>query len=310
MNQYLSIITVRSVVLCVVLCLLLVFSARAQQEWTHSQYQFNLFDINPAYAGNHQTLSMAVRHRSQWIGLAGAPSSDQFSMHSPIAGDHAAAGVRVVSDRIGARMQLSAKATGVYKVRFQQSKLAFGLTAGVVRQCVDVGLLNAQDSDDALLVGLTNARMVPTFGASVMYSSSRLFIGLDASQLNRANWNYAPDAAGRLYRHYALVAGVVLPVGQDHLLEVSSLTKYAENGQWQTELNAQFLYRNRCWIGGGYRYHSAIQGLVAWMINDHLRAGLSYDYTVGRQLARPASSVEGFLGYTLQKRSAQSIRYF
>jgi type IX secretion system PorP/SprF family membrane protein len=310
MNQYLSIITVRSVVLCVVLCLLLVFSARAQQEWTHSQYQFNLFDVNAAYAGNHQTLSMAVRHRSQWIGLSGAPTSDQFSMHMPLAGDYAAAGMRVVSDRIGARLQLTAKATGVYKVRFRRGKLAFGLTGGVVRQCVDVGLLNAQDSDDALLAGLTDARMVPTLGASVMYTSSRLFLGLDASHLNRADWNYSTEPGSRMYRHYAMVAGIILPVGQEHLLEVSSLTKYAESGQWQTELNAQFLYRNRCWIGAGYRYRSAIQGLVAWMINDHLRAGLSYDYAVGRQFARPASSVEGFLGYTLQKRSAQSIRYF
>jgi type IX secretion system PorP/SprF family membrane protein len=310
MNQFLSILTVRTLVLFIVLSLLLVISADAQQEWTHSQYQFNLFDANPAYAGSHQTLSMAVRHRSQWMGMTGAPSSDQFSMHAPLAGDHAAAGMRVVSDRIGARTQLTAKGTGVYKVRFQRSKLAFALTAGVVRQCVDVALLNAQDSEDALLLGLNQARAVPTVGASMLYTSSRLFVGLDASHLNRAGWNYAQDAGSRLYRHYSLVAGVILPVGEGHLIELSSLSKYAEGGQWQAEFNAQFLYRNRCWIGGGYRVKSGIQGLLAWMISDHLRAGLSYDYSVGQQFARPASSVEGFLGYTLQKRSAHSMRYF
>ncbi|MFN5621561.1 MAG: PorP/SprF family type IX secretion system membrane protein [Flavobacteriales bacterium] len=310
MNQYLSLITVRSVVLCILLCLLLVLNSNAQQEWSHSQYQFNLYDVNAAYAGSHQTMSMAVRHRSQWMGLTGAPTSDQFSMHAPIAGEQMAAGLRVVSDRIGARMQLTAKATGVYKVRFQHSKLAFGITAGAVRQCVDIGMLNAQDSDDALLSGLSQARTVPTLGASVLFTSSRMFFGLDASHLNRAGWNYAQDPGSRLYRHYAMVAGVILPVGQEHLLELSNLTKYAEGGQWQSEVNAQFLYRNRCWIGGGYRFKSAIQALAAWMINDHLRVGLSYDYATGRQFARPSSSVEGFLGYTLNKRSAHSIRYF
>jgi type IX secretion system PorP/SprF family membrane protein len=231
-------------------------------------------------------------------------------MHTPIMGEQMAAGLRVVSDRIGARMQLTAKATGVYKVRFQRSKLAFAITAGAVRQCFDVSSLNARDGDDALLSGMGQARMVPTLGGSVMFTSARLFWGIDASQLNRPAWNYAEDSGSRLSCHYAMIAGTILPVGQEHLLEISSLTKYAEGGQWQTEINAQFLYRNSCWIGAGYRFKSAMQSLVAWMINDHLRVGLSYEYALGRQLARPASSLEGFLGYTLQKRSAHSIRYF
>ncbi len=51
--------------------LALPFCGAAQQDWLNTQYMFNLFDINSAYAGNHRTPSIALRHRSQWLGMEG-----------------------------------------------------------------------------------------------------------------------------------------------------------------------------------------------------------------------------------------------
>lgn len=287
---------------------LITIGAIAQQEWSQTQYQFNLFDVNPAYAGNHQTLSMAVRHRSQWLGFDGAPTTDQLSVHAPLANDKAAIGLRLVSDRIGARRQLIARGTGVYKLNLHEGKLAFGITGGVIRQCLQQDVIHAADADDAVLAQAGDARTVPTVGASIFYSTKRFFAGLDASQLNRSS--LIDGAASRLFYHLSAVGGYILPLRERHLLELSGLLRYAEGGISQAEFNAQFLYRNLCWIGAGYRWNSSLQFLAAWMVSDHLRLGISYDYGVGNTIARSMHSMEAFLGYTLQRRSPQSIRYF
>ena len=55
----------------------------SQQDALYSQYMFNQFTINPAYAGSRESFSSVLLYRNQWTGLDGAPSTLNFSMHSP-----------------------------------------------------------------------------------------------------------------------------------------------------------------------------------------------------------------------------------
>ena len=67
---------------CIVLLLLLNFlQVEAQQLPQFTQYMFNTISINPAYAGSRETLSVVGLHRSQWVGLAGAPTTSTLSVH-------------------------------------------------------------------------------------------------------------------------------------------------------------------------------------------------------------------------------------
>jgi len=285
-------------------------TASAQQEWSHTQYQFNLYDANSAYAGNHQTLSMAVRHRSQWIGLEGAPTTDHVSLHAPLAGNRLGIGLRLVSDRLGARRQQVAKASIAYKLPLLNGQLAFGITGGILRGSIERSELIAFDSNDAQLLQMGAARVTPVVGAAVLFTSKRMFFGLESGALNRTSISASSGSLARLYRSFNAVAGYMLPIGESDLLEVSSQVKWSEGMQWQAELNAQYLYRNKCWLGAGYRFESAWQMLAAWMVNDHLRIGLSYDNSIGKLMNCNQSSAELFLGYTLHKRAPGAIRYF
>ncbi len=285
-------------------------SAYAQQEWSYTHYQFNLYDANSAYAGNHQTLSMAVRHRSQWIGLEGAPATDQVSLHAPVAGNRLGVGFRVVSDRIGARRQQLAKASVAYKLSLLNGQLAFGISGGMLRGSIERSELIAFDTNDAQLLQMGAARVTPVIGAAFMYNSKRMFFGVESGVLNQSSISASAGSLARLYRNLNVVGGYIQPIGDTDLLEISSQVKWSESMQWQVELNAQYLYRNKCWLGGGYRLQTAWQMLAAWMVNDHLRIGLSYDNAIGRIMTCNQSSAELFLGYTLQKRSPGSARYF
>ena len=282
----------------------------AQQEWSYTQYQFNLFDANSAYAGNHNTLSMAVRHRSQWIGLEGAPVTDQFSVHTPLAGNRIGVGFRVVSDRIGARLQQMAKGAAAYRMNVLGGSLSFAITGGILRSAIDRAELNAADMNDAQLNQLGPAYVTPVVGAACMFTSKRVFAGVESGTLNTTSMNSSSGSLARLYRNMNAVAGYIQPIGEKDLIEISTQIKWSESAQWQAEFNAFYLYRNKYWFGGGYRLGSAWQLLASWMVNEQFRIGLSYDNTAGRLLNSNQSSAELFLGYTLHKRAAGSVRYF
>ena len=53
--------------------------ARAQQDPQFSQYMFNLLAINPAYAGSAERVSLKALSRHQWVGFAGAPTTQTLT---------------------------------------------------------------------------------------------------------------------------------------------------------------------------------------------------------------------------------------
>jgi type IX secretion system PorP/SprF family membrane protein len=300
------------IVCCTLFCALnLGFSnLNAQQEWAYTQYQFNLYDANSAYAGNHQTFSMAVRHRSQWIGMDGAPVTEQLSIHAPLAGNRLGVGFRVVSDRIGARKQQLFKSSAAYKIETMRGQLAVAITAGLLRSSIERSDLTAFDMNDAQLMQLGVAQITPVVGAAFFFTTKRVFVGAETGSLNKASLSEAEGSLARLYRNANILAGLMQPIGESDALEVSTQVKWSEGQQWQSEINAQYLYRNKFRIGAGYRVGAAWQMLFSWMVNEQFRIGMSYDNALGKRMNANQSSAELFLGYTLHKRTAGAVRYF
>ena len=50
----------------------------AQQDAQFTQYMYNTINVNPAYAGSRGAMSIFALHRSQWVGLDGAPTLHDF----------------------------------------------------------------------------------------------------------------------------------------------------------------------------------------------------------------------------------------
>jgi hypothetical protein len=45
---------------------------------------YNTANVNPAYAGSRETLTAFLLHRNQWVGLEGAPVTNNFTVNTPI----------------------------------------------------------------------------------------------------------------------------------------------------------------------------------------------------------------------------------
>ena len=62
----------------------LVFSQREAQ---YTQYMYNTSMVNPGYAGTDDALKISLLHRSQWVGIDGAPTTQTFSIEDNIYND-------------------------------------------------------------------------------------------------------------------------------------------------------------------------------------------------------------------------------
>ena len=83
--------------LSIVLFVLSVSTALAQQLPQFTQYMFNTISINPAYAGSRETFSVVGLHRSQWVGLEGGPQTQTLSIHSPLRNDKVGLGFSFIN---------------------------------------------------------------------------------------------------------------------------------------------------------------------------------------------------------------------
>ena len=70
--------------LIITLLISLSIGSYAQQDAIYSQYMFNPFAINPAYAGSRNSISAVLLHRSQWVGIDGAPRTQTLAIHAPV----------------------------------------------------------------------------------------------------------------------------------------------------------------------------------------------------------------------------------
>jgi type IX secretion system PorP/SprF family membrane protein len=289
--------------------ILLQCPASAQQEWNYSQYLFNLYDINTAYAGNHNAPSFAFRIRSQWMGMDGAPLSQQLSVHTPIK-DNFGAGVRLLNESIGLRNQQTLRISGAYKLRFKNKTLSFGLATGVFRQTIKQNNVIAQDPNDQQLMQNNTNKIQPLVDASIFFNTDKAYAGIECARMNRFLSSSDENVASLLTYQMNITAGYFLKVNNNNLVQFSTLVKMTEGKLWQAELNALFLKDNKYWFGAGYRYPTSGQLMGCININPQWRFGLSYDIPFSALALQSNGSAEAFLGFNLKSSSTKSIRYF
>jgi type IX secretion system PorP/SprF family membrane protein len=283
--------------------------SNAQQEWSYSQYLFNLYDINSAYAGNHNASSFGLRYRSQWIGAEGAPITQQISWHAPALKGKLGIGVRINNESIGLRNQQLALLSAAYKIQLKKSTLSFGIAGGGIRQTFKSEDAVARNPEDVVLQNRNNA-MIPVVNFAVFLNSDRFYAGVESTRINKNKFFSEAALLSRIYYNINVTAGYMIKCKNDNMLQFGSLFKLSEGNIWQAELNVLFLKNNKFWFGGGYRYQHGGIATACINITPQWRFGLSYDLPFMATELQQSGSVEAFLGFNLKGTSAKSIRYF
>lgn len=293
---------IRSVLASALLCGAVHVSA--QQELMTSQYMFNGLFINPAYAGSHPYASATALHRSQWTGMEGAPRTNLLGIDGPLWNNKMGLGLTFSHDRIGISTDMEMAVNYAYRIRTGNSgHLAFGLKAGLSMYSAHLGELVYWDVQDAAYQhDITNAA-VGKFGFGMYWNNERSFIGLSIPTLTATDGEItsglatAPDHY--FTQHAYLNAGHVFELNEDFDLKPSVLIKYQRQAPPQADLNMNLLFRDRFWLGAGYRTGDAVVGMVEFQVNHIFRIGYAYDMNTSKLRHYNGGSHEVMLGIDL-----------
>ena len=286
--------------------------AQAQQDPMYSQYMFNTLAFNPAYAGSADVFTAMALSRHQWVGFAGAPTTQTLSMHSPLPGNKLALGGNLIHDVAGPAKQNSAFIDVAYRIRTgTDTRLAFGLSGGVNFFQADVASLSTVEADPSN--ANIGGKVLPNFGFGLYWHAPRYYVGISAPKLLE---NVIGDdglvATNQEFRHYFFMAGYVMDISQDLKFRPSFMLRAVEGAPHSLDLNANFLLRDRIWFGAMYRYGNAFGLMAQYQVNEQLRLGYAFDMTTTKLGAYNAGTHEIMLGYDFKFTKGRTIspRYF
>lgn len=285
------------------LALILMAPAFAQQDSQFSQYMYNTIAVNPAYAGSRGVTSIFLLHRSQWVGLDGAPVTNSFSINKPISNTNLGYGISFLNDQIGVSDDNTISGDLSYFIPVSKNaRLSFGLKFSANVLSVDYNRLTIRHPDDIVLADQNNInnQFSPNVGMGIYWHSDRRYIGISVPnflETKRYDDNISSTAKDKM--HFYLIAGTVFKLNSDLQFKPALLTKLVQGAPLQMDLSANFLFNEKFTFGAAYRLNAAVTGLVGFQVSDSWQIGYAYDAETTRLANYNSGSHEIFLRFEL-----------
>ncbi len=250
----------------------------AQQDAQYTQYLYNTVSVNPAYAGSRGHLSLAGLHRSQWVGLEGAPKTQTFNIHSPIGYRGVGLGFSVVNDAIGPTDETNFDVDFSYTIYTSlEGRLSFGLKASANLLDIRFSELNQVGPDVTLQQDIQN-RLSPNVGAGIYYHTQKFYAGISVPRiLETSHFDESSLSTAREQANYYFITGYVFDVNPFLKFKPTLLTKAVQGAPLQVDVSANFLFNEKFVLGAAYRWNAALSGLVGFQISSEFFLGLAYD---------------------------------
>ena len=304
------------IILVLMLCISVSY---AQQDAQFTQYMYNTVNINPAYAGSRDVMSVFALHRTQWVGLDGAPTTNAASINTPISGSNVGLGLSVISDRIGPSDENNISADFSYTLNTSDTyKLSFGLKATANLLNIDFRKLNQHSPGDHAFETNIDNKFSPNIGVGIYLHSNNSYIGLSAPYILETKHfdKYASIGSNshvaREMIHYYFIAGHVFDLNVNVKFKPSILIKVVEGAPLQVDLSGNFLINEKFTAGLAYRWNAAMSAMVGFQVNDSWFIGYSYDMDTTKLANYNSGSHEIFLRYELFHKNNRIIspRFF
>lgn len=286
----------------------------SQQDSQYTQYMYNTNNVNPAYAGSREVLSLFGMYRTQWVGLDGAPDTGVFSAHSPVS-ERVGLGLTFVNDRIGISDESTISIDFSYTIPVSEDyKLAFGLKGTAHLLNVDYSKLITYNPNDVLLQNNIDNRFSPNIGAGAYLYSDKFYVGISVPNIletQHYNDNDVNSLAGERMHGY-LITGYVFDLTSDIKFKPAVLAKAVKGAPLQTDVTANFMFDEKFVLGVAWRWDAAVSGLAGFQVNDNWFIGYAYDAETTKLANYNSGSHEIFLRYEFFRKSTRMVspRFF
>lgn len=250
----------------------------AQQTASFAQYMFNPLAINPAYAGSHNLISASFITRFQNIGLEGAPSTQTFSIHSPLWVKSIAGGALLIRDQIGVISQTGIHGVGAYRIFFDEDglhSLSFGLQFGMINYKANYADLNSfQPNDPFFDTNVIQTR--PNVGFGIFYRTEKYFAGVGMPHLMNNVFDRGDNfTTVKQSIPFLVHGGYVFTINPLLRFKPNFLFKLLDGQATDIDLNGSLQLDDLLWIGASYKF-PGINLLTEFRVSDQMLIGYSY----------------------------------
>lgn len=296
-------------------------TSQAQQDPMYTQYMFNTQTINPAYTGTWESLSFMVLARQQWAGITGAPQTYSFSMQAPMKNERVALGLNIIDDKVGLEKRFYVFGDYSYLLPLNENnRLRLGLKGGFTNYSNNLNEYQTSASGlyDPSFQGVIDKKFMPNFGVGAYLYGKRYFVSLSVPKIinNDFENNLGNFTVNSELRHYFFTAGLVFDLGENIKFKPTMLTKATFSSTTgapaQIDFTANFLIKERFWLGAMYRTGDSFGFIAQWIIDQKLRIGYAYDYTTTNLSSFQNGSHEIMISYEIKFLTERftSPRYF
>ncbi len=290
---------------------LVIFLATIVKSWSqtdpiYAQYLNNPVLINPAYSGFNNTFTASATYRKQWAGFDGSPETFNINAHSSLRDDRMGLGLIILQDKIGINKNTEVNATYAYKLDLDGKSLSFGLQAGVINFRSDNNELNAYDPNDAVFHRNINSTKT-NFGAGVILSSDRFFLGLSVPRLMKAKEIIKGEDVVLYDQHIYLMAAYAFHVNEHVRFKPSALFRAVSGAKASADLNFTFNIDEK-YSAGVFTRNLNTYGVMAQLkVSDHYRFGYAFEMPSNKSVGARFTSHEVTIGMNLALFSFQDV---
>ena len=271
----------------------------AQQDSQYTNYMYNTINVNPAYAGSRGVMSIFGMHRTQCVGLDGAPVTNVASINTPINNSKFGMGISFVNDRIGPSDENAISADISYTIQTSETyKLSFGVKGTANLLNVDYTKLNRYDLTDPQFQNNIDNKFSPNIGAGIYFHSDKLYAGLSVPNfLETEHYDDNVAATAKERMHYYFIGGYVFDLSENIKFKPAFLSKVVSGAPLQLDLTANFMFNEKFVLGAAWRWDAAVSGLAGFQINQNWMIGYAYDAETTKLANYNSGSHEIFLRY-------------
>ena len=320
-----------------VIVVLFVNIAIAQQKPHYTQYVLNNYIINPAVSGIENYTDIKFSHRHQWVGLDDAPLTTYFTAHTAIgkqddkltatsfakdgenirgksywdeyqaAPAHHGVGLQIINDKTGPLQNFAAHATYAYHIGLSpKANLSLGVGVGLSRISLNTSKLNFGPTtpiDPAVFGSNILNKDNLDIDAGVFFYSDKFFVGLSALQLAPQKIDFSNSAVklteGKKIPHIFATAGYRFLLNDDINVLPSITAKVVSPAPVQIDANVKLQYQDLLWVGTNYRFKYGYSGFVGFNAFNKVNISYAYDRTSTKLNTVSQGTHEVILGFTL-----------
>ncbi|SMC44911.1 PorP/SprF family type IX secretion system membrane protein [Cellulophaga tyrosinoxydans] len=285
----------------IIFTMLGMFQCYAQQTPTFSEYNYNPFILNSAYAGLTANTELSVSNAGYFNDFEGSPRSFSLSGHGQLNRGKVGLGAGIIRDQIGVTTSTSFFGAYSYKIFFDfednrpywqlynPGVLSFGITAGVQQyqdNLLDLGIMDDPNFSENI------SATIPTIGLGFLFNHASFYVGFSAPNVlgdalaSRDDLNLENPIYG--YFGYRFFNNRF----QDVLIKPNMLLKYEDGAPLQADINLAVSFKNKFEIGGGYRTSSSVNLLAGVYLFDSVRFIYNYNITTNDS---PIGNTHGFV---------------